>query len=320
MSPGKEIRNVPASVRQRLRNLAIRQDVRFNAMLERFTAERFLYRLSASGEVDRFVLKGAALFRVWDGKETRPTRDLDFLAESFADRAAMRSTLEAICRIPCPEDGVVFDPATIRIREIRIATPDGGLRVRLQGKLGGIRLPLNVDIGFGDAITPEAEVQDYPTLLDLPAPRLRTYPRETMIAEKFMAMVRLGARNTREKDLWDIASLARRFVFDGETLRTAIGQTFRRREHAFPRETPLALLPQYYEDAARAQRWRELHRQAAADSDNPARLVDAGDELRRFLGPVCDSLIKGTSFTETWPAGGPWRSGVQARTGGEGGG
>ena len=318
MSPPREVRNIAASVLQRLLNLAHDLGVDHNLVLQRYAAERFLYRLSVSGEVDRFTLKGAALFRVWAGQELRPTRDVDFLAAGPEDPAAMRTALAAVCGIPCPEDGVVFDPATIRIDDIRGEQPYGGLRVKIRGSLGPARLALQVDIGFGDVITPEPEEQDYPTLLDLPAPRLWTYPRETLIAEKLEAMVRLGAANSRVKDLWDVACLARRFAFDGETLRTAIEETFLRRGTPFTGERPPALLSGYYEDAARAQRWQELQRQVGTGADGPARLVDAGEELRRFLGPVCDSLIAKSPFTQAWPAGGPWRAGIQARTGGEG--
>ncbi len=131
-------------------------------------------------------------------------------------------------------------------------------------------------------------------------------------------MVRLGAVNSRVKDLWDVACLARRFAFDGETLRTAIEQTFRRRGTPFAGERPAALLPGYYEDTARGRRWRELQRQVGTAGDGPARLVDAGEELRRFLGPVFESLIANSPFTQSWPSGGPWRPGIQPRTGGEG--
>ena len=314
-----ELRDVPASVRARLKSLAHQRGVDFNLLLDRYAAERFLYRLSASGEVDRFTLKGAALFRVWTETELRPTRDVDFLAAGAAEQPAIRAAVETVCGIPCPEDGVVFDVATIRIRSIRRDQPEGGLRTRLQGHLGNIRLALQMDIGFGDVITPEREQQDYPTLLDLPAPRLWTYPREAMIAEKFEAMVSRGVDNSRVKDLWDIACLARRFAFDGDTLRTAIAETFRRRETSFTRDRPPALLPGYYGDAARVQHWQVLHRQIATDVDGPARLVDAGEELRRFLGPVCDSLMDELPFTLAWPAGGPWRPGVQVAAGGQGG-
>ena len=318
MTPAREIRNVPASVRQRLLNLARTQALDFQAVLDRYTCERFLYRLSISGEVDRFVLKGAALFRVWDGKEARPTRDIDLLDIWTGDRAPIRASLEAICRVPCPEDGVVFDPATIRIADIRHDQPYGGVRARIQGRLGQVRLPLQIDIGFGDVITPERKQRDYPTLLDLPAPRLWTYPPETVVAEKLHAMVEHGVRNTRVKDLWDMARLARRFAFDGEVLRNAIAETFRRRGTSFGGERPVALLPSYYEEATRERLWQELRRGMEEDADGPARLVDAGVELLRFLGPICDSLIEGSSFTQAWPSGGPWGAGIQGRTGGEG--
>ena len=317
MTRKRELRNVPASIHQRLLNLAHRQGIRFNLLLQRYAMERFLYRLAASREVDRFTLKGAALFRIWTEQELRPTRDIDFLASGPEDHAALRTSFEAICAVPCPQDGTVFDPATIQMRDIRDDQPYGGVRVRMEGRLGQARLHLHVDIGFGDVITPEREERDYPTLLDLPAPRLWTYPRETLIAEKFDAMVSLGLTNTRVKDLWDIACLARRFAFDGETLRTAIEETFRRRRTPLAGERPVALMPGYYLDATRAQRWQVLQRQIGASADGPALLVEAGEELLRFLGPVCDSLIEGGPFTQAWSAGGPWRAGAHSPTGGE---
>ena len=315
MSPSGEIRDVPASVHQRLLDFARDQGVNFNRVLQRYAAERFLYRLSVSSEVDSFTLKGATLFRVWAGPELRPTRDVDFLGAGDEDRSVIRTALVDVCKIPCPEDGVGFDPATIRIGDIRDEQLFGGLRVRVQGSLGTALLTLHVDIGFGDVITPEREVQDYPTLLDLPAPRLWTYPRETLVFEKLHAMVRLGTTNSRVKDLWDIACLARRFPFDGETLRTAIVETFRQRRTLWASERPVALLSAYYEDTTRAQRWQELRRQIGTSADGPERLADAGEELRRFLGPVCDSLIEKSPFAQYWPASGPWRPGMQERTG-----
>ena len=320
MTPRYHLRDAAASVHARLLNLARKEGRDFNLLLLRFTVERFLYRLSISDEVDRFTLKGAALFRVWDGKEARPTRDIDLLDMWSEDRAPIRASLEAICGVPCPEDGVVFDGATMRMAAIRDDQPYGGVRARIRGRLGQARLPLQIDIGFGDVITPEREERDYPTLLDLPAPRLWTYPRETTVAEKLHAMVEHGARNTRVKDLWDVAHLARCFAFDGEVLRNAISETFQRRGTSFGRERPIALLPSYYEDAMRERLWKALRRGMEEDADGPAKLVDTGGELVRFLGPVWDSLTEGSSFTQVWPAGGPWRAGVQARTGDEGGG
>ena len=169
MTPRQAIPDVAASVRQRPLNLAREQRHRFEGVLQRYAVERFLYRLSVSGEVDRFTLKGAALFRVWTGQEMRPTRDVDFLSAVPEDHAAIRSALVAVCGMPCCENGVVFDPEPMRIADIRDEQPHGGVPARLHGLLGQARLALQVDVGFGDVITPGPEQQDYPTLLDLPA-------------------------------------------------------------------------------------------------------------------------------------------------------
>lgn len=260
---------------------------------------------------------GQHCFRVWTGQELRPTQDIDFLASAPEDHAALLTSFEAICAVPFPQDGVIFDPATIQMRDIRGDQFFGGVRTRMEGRLGQARLPLQIDIGFGDVITPERQERDYPTLLDLPAPRLWTYPRDTLVAEKFHAMVNRGMTNTRVKDLWDIACLARRFAFDGETLRTAIEETLRQRQTPLADKRPLALRSDYYRDATRTQRWRVLQGQIGASADGPALLVDAGEELLRFLGPVCDSLIDGRTFAQGWSAGGPWQPELPAEPGGD---
>ena len=156
-----------------------------------------------SSEVDRFTLKGATLFLVWAGKEFRATRDVDLLGPGEGDHVAVRASVTAICAIADPADGLRFDPETIRIDDIRDEQDYGGVRVKLVARLGTARIPLQVDIGFGDVIYPGRQEADYPTLLDHAAPHLWTYPRETTIAEKFEAMVRLGAANSRMKDFWD---------------------------------------------------------------------------------------------------------------------
>ena len=306
MTPPGEIPNVAASVHRQLLNLAREQKVDFNLILQRYAVERFLHRLALSSQVDRFTLKGA-------GQEFRPTRDVDFLGAGPGEPSAM----EAICAVPCPEDGVVFDPTSIRIDEIRDVQEYGGVRMRLRGGLGQARLTLQVDVGFGDAITPERVERDYPTLLDHPPPRLWTYSRETFVAEKFEAMVRLGQTNSRVKDFWDVSCLARRFAFDGETLRSAVDETFRRRATKLADERPEALRPAYYEDPLRARRWQEFQRQLEGEDSGPVRLVDVGEEVGRFLGPVCDSLIEARPFTRVWAPGGPnWQAGTYARGGG----
>ncbi len=307
MTPVKHIRNFPASVHQRLLNLAHNQALDFQDMLDIYASERFLYRLSIIDEVDRFVLKGATLFRVWDGREARPTRDLDFLDMGSETRAPIHDTLAAICLAACPEDGVRFDPATIRISAIRGIPVEGAVRARIMGYLGRIQQPLQIDIGVGDPITPDPEKQEYPTLLDFPAPRLWTYPRETVVAEKLHAMVERGAGNTRVKDLWDVAHLAHRFPFDGEVLRTAITATFRQRGTSLAGDRPRALHPAYYEEPMRERLWRKLLRKVEGGEDRSKQLVDVGNELREFLGPICDSLTEDRPFAGVWQAGGPWR-------------
>ena len=218
-------------------------------------------------------------------EELRPTRDVDFLAR-WDPKTMPRFALpwRRSARFPVPEDGVVFDPATIRLDDIRDDQQYGGLRARIRGSLGQARLTLQVDIGFGDVITPQREEQDYPTLLDLPLPLLWTYPRETLVAEKFEAMVRLGVTNSRVKDLWDVACLVRRFAFDGETLQTAVEETFHQRGTLFAGGRPVALLPSYYQDSERGQRWQVLQRRIGTGTDGPTLLVDAGEEATPIPG------------------------------------
>ncbi len=299
------VRDVAASVHQRLLNLARERGTEFNLVLQRFVAERFLYRLSVSGQVDEFTLKGAALFLVWTGRELRPTRDIDLLRRGPSDHSPVRHAIEAICAVGYPADGILFDPSSVRIEDILGAQEYGGVRVNLRARLGRADLPLRVDLGFGDAITPARIEADYPTLLDFPAPRLWTYPRETAIAEKFDAMVRLGLANTRMKDFWDVAALARHFSFEGETLRAAIADTFTRRQTPHTLEMPEPLRPAFYSEAARVALW-EAFQTRAGGADGPSRFDDAGEVVRSFLGPVRESLVHGDAFTKSWQKGGPW--------------
>jgi len=301
--------NLAASIHQRLLNLARVRGADFNLVLQRYASERLLFRLAVSSDVDRFVLKGAALFLVWAGTEFRATRDVDLLASAPADHHALRESFETICTVTCDEDGLFFDPASIEIADIREDQEYGGVRVKLRATLGTAILPLQVDIGFGDVITPERQEAAYPTLLDQPAPRLWTYPRETSVAEKFETMVRRGQANSRIKDFWDVAALARHFAFDGETLSSAIEETFRRRETSLGAELPDALRPAFFEDATRIRQWEAFQRSVDAAIDVPARFGGAGEIVRAFLGPIRESLAAGEPFTSTWPVGGPWARG-----------
>lgn len=212
------IKDHAASVRARLTHLARERNEDFQLMLSRYANERLLYRLATSKHGQHFILKGATLFTLWTGAPHRATRDLDLLGSGEPSVERVREAFAEVIAQPMPEDGVQFDSSSLKAGLIREGQLYGGIRVELVALLTRAKVRLQVDVGFGDAITPDPSVVDFPTLLDLPAPRLRAYPRETVIAEKVNAMVELGMANSRMKDFFDIAALARRFDFDGDLL------------------------------------------------------------------------------------------------------
>jgi predicted nucleotidyltransferase component of viral defense system len=188
----RALRNISASVEKRLLNLTRQSGEDFQYVLMRYGLERIMYRLSRSAYAQQFVVKGAMLLRVWTGEQYRPTKDLDLLATLEKSPEELNQTFHDVCSLTVEDDGLVFLSETIRVRQIREDNVYGGMRVTLQARLGKIRIPLQIDIGFGDAVTPEAQLEEFPTLLDLSAPVLLTYPRETSIAEKFEAIINLG--------------------------------------------------------------------------------------------------------------------------------
>ncbi|MCR4333118.1 MAG: nucleotidyl transferase AbiEii/AbiGii toxin family protein, partial [Sulfuricaulis sp.] len=215
-----------ASIHARLLNLAKARDEDFNMILTRYAIERFLYRLSLVPARETYWLKGALLFDLWFDVPHRPTRDADFLGFGPSDTEALASTIREICGVAV-DDGMEYDPASITIEEIREDARYGGLRVRLLGRLGNARCTVQLDVGYGDAVTPGPEEAVYPALLDdQPPPRLRVYPRATVVAEKLEAIVSLGMANSRMKDYFDLRALAREGVLDARLLAGAIAATF----------------------------------------------------------------------------------------------
>jgi predicted nucleotidyltransferase component of viral defense system len=245
-------RNVGASVRQRLLNLSRASGQPFDLLLTRYVLERLLYRLTRTPHRERFVLKGAMLLTTWFADPHRPTRDLDLLG--FGDPApeAMLAVFREVCAVT-ENDGVTFDGGALRIDRIREALEYGGLRLRTVATVAGARVNVVVDIGFGDAIEPGLEELDLPVLLDLPAPRLRAYARETVIAEKFQAIVALGRADTRFKDFYDLWLLSHTHTFDDDRLARAIQATFERRGTEIPVELPDALAPAFANDPLKRQ-------------------------------------------------------------------
>jgi len=249
-------KNMAASVSRRLLNHAHKIGADPNLILLWYALERLLYRLSVSPHKERFVLKGAMLFRLWGNDEFRATRDLDLLSFLKAEQSTIRDVFLGLCVQPVPEDGMRFDPGSVLVTEIRGHQEYGGLRVKLAGRLGNARVPLQVDIGFGDAITPAAIEASFPTLLDLPAPKIRAYPKETVIAEKFEAIAKLGATNSRVKDFYDIWTLSRRYQFDPHVLGSSIRATFHRRGTPLPAHLPIGLTAAFANDPAHQSQWR----------------------------------------------------------------
>lgn len=254
----KPVSNIGASVRQRLLNLREKTGEDFMALLGQFAIERFLYRLSCSLLADRFVLKGAMLFRVWSGSLHRPTKDVDLLAFGEPTAAAVTSIILQILTTAVEDDGIVFDIESVHAEEIRENEEYGGIRVTFTATLDKALILLQADIGFGDVITPAAEDRVYPVLIDMAAPRLRMYPVETVVAEKLQAAVRLGMINSRMKDFYDLLVIFRQYPYDDRLLTRAVAQTFARRGTPLPREVPPGLSDEFGSDPTAKRLWREF--------------------------------------------------------------
>lgn len=277
-------KNISASVKALLQNVAATRGEDFNLLLLRYGIERFLFRLSQSPHADRFLLKGAMLFVVWDEKTHRPTRDLDLLGFGSTEKADLIRVFAAVAAVPVVDDGIVFDPESVQADDIREDNAYGGVCIRLLGKLGTAEVPVQIDLGAGDVVTPAPESATFPVLLDFPAPKIRTYPVYTVVAEKFEAMVKLGIANTRMKDFYDIWFIARRFEFDGPTLRRAIDATFARRQTNLP-PLPEALTDAFANDPTKQVQWAAfLSRNGLTGS--PDQFSEVVTVLRKFFEPV----------------------------------
>lgn len=245
-----------ASIHTRLLSLAKSRGDDFNLILNRYALERWLYRLSISEAREHLWLKGAMLFDLWFDVPHRPTRDADFLGFGEINHGVLGELVRKVSVIGC-DDGIEFDSTAVRVEEIREEARYGGLRVKVTGYLGNARCPLQLDVGYGDAVTPGAEEADYPTLLDdVPAPRLKVYPRATVVAEKFEAITSLGMTNSRMKDYFDLYALALEGEIDAALLAEAIAATFERRGTPLPDDLPVGLTSEFVGDAAKQTQWR----------------------------------------------------------------
>ena len=270
----------------------------FQILLTRYALERLLYRLSVSNKRDDFILKGAMLFAVWRDDLFRPTRDLDLLGRGDPALTEIAASIRTICATAVPEDGVVFDVDAMQATPIRDETKYGGVRIKTNAVIAGACVPIQIDIGFGDVVTPGAIEIEYPVLIDQPSPVLRAYPPETVVAEKTEAIVSLGIGNSRMKDFYDLWMIAQTFEFDVASLAPAFQHTFARRKTPWPDATPVGLSDDFAgEKQTQWQAFVTRDRLCAA----PASLIAVIGNLRTFLDPV---LAK--KPVQSWQRGGPW--------------
>lgn len=297
-------RNRAASERARLSNLARARKLEFQRVLAEFAIERILYRLGRSRHAESYVLKGAMLLKLWLPSPGRATWDLDLLGRGASQVEDVVAVVQELCAMP-GNDALVFDSEAARGEAIRVSDPYAGVRVRLEARLAGARIPMQIDVGFGDSVTPPPQRVDYPVMLDHPPPSILAYPQEAVVAEKLEAMISLAVTNSRMKDFHDIYALAASRRFLGRSLARAIHATFDRRGTPLPEGRPLVLTRDFLADPNRQSQWRAFLRRSRLEA-----VPDGGelaDALYEFLGPVLAALAEEQPFTATWPPGGPWR-------------
>jgi hypothetical protein len=296
------------SIRARLLNHAKTHGDDYNRILTRYAIERLLYRLSLTEASERYVLKGAMLFVTWPEHMFRPTGDLDLLGEGNPDPEALTELFARICQVEVKEDGIVFDPQSIKDEPVREADKYQGATLSMNATLAGARIRVLVDIGFGDHVYPAPTRRTFPNLLPgLPAASILMYPPETVVAEKFQAMVSLGEANTRIKDFHDIWVTTRTFPFDLAQVVEAVGGTLKRRETPFPTETPMALMDAFAKIAEDRGLWSGFLRRNPPTIEPPP-FPEVQEVLRRFFGPIIASLAAPEAAKGQWdPDAGAWK-------------
>jgi hypothetical protein len=296
-------RDLPASVKNRLLAIARHRSEELQYVMTRYAIERLLYRLSQSPHSHRFILKGATLFSGWEGGAYRPTKDLDLLGTGQNSPAALADIFQTISQTEVAPDGLFFDPESAAAAPIREEGIYSGVRVRLVARLGKARIPLQIDVGFGDPVTPGPVVLQIPSLLDFPVPRMRAYPPESVVAEKLETLIRLGMKTSRIKDLYDLWYAASHFAFADTVLHLAVRNTFLARGTPMPSETPVALTREFALDPSKQGLWRAFATRSGID--NPSDLDQLLELIRSFLLPVV--LSQQADPKAAWVPGGPWQ-------------
>ncbi len=298
------LRNVAASVRDRLLKMARSTGQPNGELLDRYCIERLLYRLSRSEHRDRFILKGAMLLTAWGGGVTqRVTRDADLLGFGDSSLPALSQTFREICATVVEDDGVTFELDSIQGEQIRASEEYVGLRIELRANLGGAIVRVQVDIGIGDAVRP-TEIT-LPSLLDFPQPFLRAYTRENSLAEKFEAMVKLGFINTRMKDYFDFWHLSRNFTFEGEEFGETLRATFERRGTPLPTAVPIGLSSEFALDRTKQVQWKAFWKKSVRREPTPE-LPEVVTAVAEFIMPVVQGVSGQKPYPKNWPPSGPW--------------
>lgn len=292
-------KNIAASVHQRLLNKAMAEKRPFNELLQYYAMERFLYRLSQSDHKDKFILKGAMMLRVWNVSINRPTKDIDFLGITSNEISNIIGLLKDVCRVPVEPDGLNFDIESISGEVIKEDADYEGTRILFIGYLDTARINMQIDVGFNDFVSPKPEMVSLPSILDFPSPILNCYSRESTIAEKLEAMIKLGELNSRMKDFYDIVILSKTFSFDGNDLVKAIKATFRRRGTQIPENKPVALTDEFANSADKNIQWRAfINRNSLEDFgiDFPEMITALGE----FLLKPLQAAALGEAFKFKW--------------------
>lgn len=293
------MKNLAASVLARLAQRRTSTGEDYNVLLVRFTLERLLYRLSRSDHREQFILKGAMLFALWEPALHRVTRDLDLLGFGHPTPERLTDIFRELCQMEVEADGVDFDPRSVRCEDIRAQEEYAGIRVKLRATVGKAVVPLQVDVGFGDALTIAPEEITFPVLLGMAAPKLRAYSRETVVAEKLETIVKLGMLNSRFKDYFDLYYLAQKFPFAGDALAKSIAGTFARRGTGFPAGLPLGLTSMFGSDPVKIRGWQAFWRKSGMKAAAPP-LKALIQLLVEFLQPPLEAAANEKSLAATW--------------------
>ena len=296
----REVKNKAASIRAKLMNIARAEETDFDALLLRYLQERFLCRLAISEFSDRFVLKGGLLLICLKMPRSRPTKDIDFLAEQVKnDPAELEHIWGRIAAISC-DDGVKFIPISITSEKIKEDADYEGIRLKVNATLGQAKKRLQMDIGFGDVITPRAIQMEFPTLLEEKSPKIRVYSIESIISEKFEAMIKLAVANSRMKDFYDVYFLSTSYNFNGGRLKKAIESTFQRRKTPMP-DNPLVFRPEFHEDEGRQKQWIAFLRKSRLQDVNQE-FKEVVKRITAFLRPMLLSIKERTIMDKSWIA------------------